>query len=295
MNAPGPSPQRVCAVTGAAGYVGSCIASALVRAGWGVVPLGRHEGQVRYSLEEGLAEGALASRGVTALVHCAYDFAVRGGDRIHAVNVEGTRRLFETARAEGVRQLVLISSTAAFEGCRSLYGRAKLETEGIAASFGAFIVRPGLVCGRQPGGMAGTIVKLLRRFPVVPMIGSGRTPVHTVHEDDLGLLIAHLLDVPATDALRGAPIVAANEDAIEFREMLRQIAAREGRPVVLAPVPWPIVWLGVRALEMVHAGTGLRSDSVVSFVNANPRPDFTNTRRTGVTFRPYSVSAEVAS
>jgi nucleoside-diphosphate-sugar epimerase len=295
MNAPRPPAHRVCAVTGAAGYVGSCIASALAGAGWEVVPLGRHAGQVRYSLEEGLEKGELAARGVTALVHCAYDFAVRGWDRIHAVNVVGTRRLFEAAKAEGVQQLVLISSTAAFDGCRSLYGRAKLEAEDVAASFGAFIVRPGLVCGRQPGGMAGTIVKLLRRFPVVPMIGSGRTPVHTVHEDDLGLLIVHLLEAPPSNAPPAIPIVAANENAIEFREMLRQIAAREGRPVMLAPVPWPLVWLGVRALEMVHAGTGLRSDSVISFVNANPHPDFTNTRRTGVTFRPYAVSAEAAS
>jgi NADH dehydrogenase len=293
MTATAARTRGACAVTGAAGYVGSCIAAALGRVGWTVVPMGRHEGQVGFSLEDGVAPQALADRNVTALVHCAYDFSVRGWDRIHAVNVEGTRRLFETAREQGVRDFVYVSSTAAFDGCRSLYGRAKLESEAIAASFGAFIVRPGLVCGREPGGMVGTLVKLLRRSPVVPLIGSGRTPMHTVHEDDLGALVVRLLGEPG-DALRRVPITAANEAPLAFREMLEAFASREGRHVIFAPVPWPVVWLGVKTLETLHVGGGLRSDSVVSFVNADPRPDFSNTRRTGVKFRAFSASPEVA-
>jgi nucleoside-diphosphate-sugar epimerase len=288
MTAASTGPRGACAVTGAAGYVGSCIATALASAGWTVVPMGRHEGQVGFSLEEGVAPRALAERNVTALVHCAYDFSARGWERIREINVQGTRRLFESARAQGVRDFVYISSTAAFDGCRSLYGRAKLESESIAASFGAFVVRPGLVCGREPGGMVGTLVKLLRRSPVVPLIGSGRTPMHTVHEDDLGALVVRLLGEP-DDALRGVPITAANEVPLEFRDMLAAFASREGRHVLFAPVPWPVVWLGVKTLETLQVG-GLRSDSVVSFVNANPRPDFTVTRRAGVSFRSFSAS-----
>jgi NADH dehydrogenase len=285
------SAAQVCAVTGASGYVGSRIAQAIAAQGWTAVPLGRHAGEVPCSLEKGLARGSLAGRGVRSLVHCAYDFTVRGWERIHAVNVEGTRRLFETARAEGVEMLVYVSSTAAFDGCRSLYGRAKLEAEAIAAAMGAFIVRPGLVCGREPGGMVGTLVKVLRRSPVVPLIGSGRTPIHTVHEDDLCALVVRLLD-PASSPPppRGVPITAATEQAVEFREMLRAIAGAEGRTVLWAPLPWRLVWLGIKALEVAHVPSGLRSDSVVSFVNADPHPDFTHTRATGVTFRPFSAA-----
>jgi nucleoside-diphosphate-sugar epimerase len=286
--------RRVCAVTGANGYVGSRIARALSTAGWTPVSLGRHGAQVAYSLEGGPERGALRQRGARALVHVAYDFSERTWSRIQAVNVDGTRRLFETARAEGVERIVYISSTAAFDGCRSMYGRAKLEAEAVAQSVGAYVVRPGLVCGSEPGGMVGTLLKLLRRSPVVPLIGSGRTPMHTVHEDDLCRLVVHLVEgsLPDPAALVGRAITAANESPIAFREMLQLFADQEGRRVTWAPLPWQLVWLGVKTLEVAHVPSGLRSDSVVSFVNANPHPDFTYTRRTGLSFRPFSVAAQ---
>ena len=288
----GTKQQRVCAVTGANGYVGSRIAAALAREGWTPLTLGRHGAQVPYTLENGPEAGALARRGARALVHVAYDFSERTWDRIHAVNVEGTRRLLQAARAEGVERIVYISSTAAFEGCRSMYGRAKLATEAIARSFGAFVVRPGLVCGREPGGMVGTLLKVLRRSPVVPLIGSGRTPIYTVHEDDLSALIVRLLGTSSSDdsaQLTKGVITAANESPIEFRAMLRAFAEREGRHVAFAPLPWRLVWLGIKSLELAHLPTGLRSDSVVSFVNADPAPDFTYTRAAGASFRPFST------
>jgi NADH dehydrogenase len=284
------SDSRACAVTGANGYIGSRIVRALSGAGWTTIALGRRGAQVPYTLEAGTEAGVLARCGAKALVHVAYDFSERSWDRIHAVNVEGTRRLLDAARAEGVERIVYISSTAAFEGCRSMYGRAKLETEALARSAGAFIVRPGLVCGGAPGGMVGTLLGLLRRSPVVPLIGSGRTPIHTVHEDDLCALVVRLLAGNAA-ALVGHPITAASEKPIAFRAMLQQFADHEGRRVVWAPLPWQLVWLGVKALEVTHVPSGLRSDSVVSFVNADPHPDFTYTRRAGLSFRPFSVTS----
>jgi nucleoside-diphosphate-sugar epimerase len=284
--------ELACAVTGASGYVGSRVAQAIAARGWTAVSLGRREGDLRYSLEHGVAAGSLAERKVKALVHCAYDFSVRGWERIRDVNVEGSRRLFETARADGIERIVFISSTAAFQGCRSRYGRAKLETERIAATYGAFIVRPGLVCGESPGGMVGTLVKVLRRSPIVPLIGSGRTLLHTVHEDDLCALIVRLLETPPPFPPPGIAITAASEDAVEFRELLRKIAIHEGRTVLWAPLPWRLVWVAVKALELAHVPSGLRSDSVISFVKADPRPDFTQTRLTGVTFRPFSLAAK---
>jgi nucleoside-diphosphate-sugar epimerase len=285
-----PSPAVVCAITGAQGYVGSRIARAVEARGWKAVPLGRRSGAVPYTLDGGVDPADLKTRGVNALVHCAYDFEPRTWERIHAVNVEGTRRLFERAGAAGIERAVYISSTAAYRGCRSMYGRAKLESEEVARSAGAFVVRPGLVCGREPGGMVGTLLKVLRRSPVVPLIGSGRTRVLTVHEDDLAALIIRLLEeAPGPSALKGGPILAANEQAVEFRSLLRQLGEHEGRrSVVFAPLPWPLVWAGVKSLELAGLPTGMRSDSVISFVNTDPAPDFSYTHRTAVSFRPFA-------
>ena len=79
---------------------------------------------------------------MSALVHCAYDFKPLRWDEIRAVNVEGARKLFPAARAAGVEKIICISSISAYDGCRSLYGKAKLEIEKIALDNGALVIRP---------------------------------------------------------------------------------------------------------------------------------------------------------
>jgi nucleoside-diphosphate-sugar epimerase len=205
------------------------------------------------------------------------------------VNVEGSRRLFAAARAAGVARLVCISSTAAFEGCRSEYGKAKLAIEEIARdAFGAgvVIVRPGLVCGAQPGGIVGTLAKLVKKSPVVPIVGPS-TIIHTVQDDELGPFIERLASASVDVPKNGEPIVAATEVGISFRDLLDRVALSDGQRPVWAPVPWPLVWSLVRGVELLHIPIGLRSDSLVSFIHLNRHIDFTETRRTGITFRPF--------
>jgi hypothetical protein len=58
----------------------------------------------------------------------------------------------------GVRRLVFISTISAFDGCRSFYGKGKLEVERITHSLGGWVIRPGLLYGEKPGGMLGRLV-----------------------------------------------------------------------------------------------------------------------------------------
>ena len=97
-------------------------------------------------------------KGAHALVHCAYDFGPRRWEDITAINVTGSQKLLAAGREAGVRSVVFISSLSAFAGCRSLYGKAKLEIESAAQAIGAHIIRPGLVYCDSPGGMFGRLV-----------------------------------------------------------------------------------------------------------------------------------------
>ncbi len=280
----------VSAITGASGYVGSRVAKALAEAGYTPVTLGRRPSDVPWSLSDDVSARTFSDRRVEALVHCAYDFRPRTRQEIYATNVEGTRRLFSAARAAGVGRIVHLSTTAAFPGARSIYGQAKLETENLAREANAFVVRPGLVCGDEPGGMVGTLAGLLRRSPVVPIVGGERT-TFTVQDDELALLIVRLVrgELDGQIVPRYAPIVAATEQGITLRALLDRIAAREGRRVVWVPVPSSLVWASVKSLEVLHVPISLRSDSLVSFMSSNLDLDFTQTRRTGMTFRPFTA------
>ena len=230
---------------------------------------GAARGVRRFALGEAIPSGLFDE--VDALVHCAYDFSVSGWDEIRRVNVDGSIALLQAAKDAGVGRLVFISSMSAFPGCRSLYGRAKLEVERAAAALGAVIVRPGLVYGSESGGMIGALGKLLRLPLVTPLVGSGRQVLYLVHEDDLGTMITELC---TTNVPVARPVIAANARPYELREILRILGRRTGRRTMLLPVPWQIEWLALRGAETIGLRMRLRSDSLISLINQDPTPDF---------------------
>ena len=282
---------RACAMTGASGYLGSRLCRYLTAQGWTVYRLGRAATDpldVRWSLDGAPPAQFFADTRIDALVHCAWDFrAVRRAD-IERTNVQGSIRLLDAAHRAGVRDLVFISTISAFTGCRSDYGRAKLRVERQTLDLGGTVVRPGLIYGQTPGGMVQALTKAVTALPVVPLIGSGRQLQYLAHEDDLAALVASLLEPghPVVDT----PVIAASEYPLTFREILARLAAAHGRHARLVPLPWRALWAGLKAAETLGLRPGFRSDSVVSLVNQDPRPDFAMTRKLGASFRAFRES-----
>ena len=258
------------AVTGATGYLGRHVVAALRNRHHDVVALGRTRPRSQdiehmpFDLNNSvLTEADFARRGITALIHCAWDFYPRSRNAVHQINVVGAKRLADAAH--GLR-LVDVSTMSAFDGCRSIYGRAKLEVEEIFLRAGGMVFRPGLIWGGEMGGMMASLQKL-SRLPISPTIAGGGE-LYLVHVEDLAAMIAASLDndVPART------ITAAHLRSFSLRQIITALA-KEKSPLFL-PVPWPLAWFGLRGLEMVFPGVSLRSDSVTGLVHTNPAPQF---------------------
>jgi nucleoside-diphosphate-sugar epimerase len=274
-----------CGITGASGYVGSCIASYLRSKGIEVVELGRSgSGPTHFSLEEPVDAKGL--EGLDFLVHCAYDFKSKRWDDIKRVNVDGSTRLLQAAGKAGVKA-VFISTMSAFNGCTSNYGRAKLEIEQEAKRTGAFVIRPGLVYGRSARSVVGKMRAFIARFPVIPDMDTGGRKLYMCHCEDLANLV-YLICVGK--AVSGpTPIIAANETGFSFREMIEILAKAAGKKVMFLPLPGGLLSLGLRTAEKIGLNQGIRSDSLVSLMNLDPNPDFAFVRKTGASFRGFSV------
>lgn len=283
---------RTCAVTGATGYVGSRVARRLAGAGWEIRALARTRAQgaewaqVPFVLGEQVQPAVLA--GADALVHIAYDFAPTRWHEIYAVNVEGSRRLLAAARAAGVQRIVAMSTTAAFPGSSSLYGRAKLEIELAALEVGAAVIRPGLVWGPQGAAMFGALQWAVERLPLVPQPVPPELVLNLAHEDDLAALVAGVLE--GWPAGSGRLYVAAAAQTLTFGELLRSLTTRAGRRPPLVRLPWRAAWAGLRALETVGLKPPFSSDNLVSIaaIDRDPLGRATDeAERYGVRFRPY--------
>ena len=285
------SKKGLCAITGSNGYVGSCCKDYFAAHDWEILELVRQPkpGTFGRPFQLGQEIPVSALAGVRVLVHCAYDFKPLSWDDIHAINVLGTEKLFRAARAAGVERIVCISTISAYDGSRSLYGKAKLEIEKIAAAHGAQVIRPGLVYGPGPGGMFGKLTQQVKKSSVIPMIGDGSQIQFLVHQEDL---CAFIEKYAAGKTGRLPPVLtAANAEPWPFKKLLQAIAARLDKKVSFVPLPWRMVWAGLKTAEACGLRLNFRSDSLVSLMYQNPSPDYSPNAGVGLDCRPFVVPA----
>jgi nucleoside-diphosphate-sugar epimerase len=264
------------AVTGATGFLGKRVIQKLQEHGHETVQLVRQptaDLAIPFSLGSQTPKGEDFLRlGIEGLVHCAWDFSARTFEHSLRVNVAGTKKLVDAAISGGVKQFLFISTMSAFENCESIYGQSKLAAEHIFTSIGGVVLRPGLIWGDNPGGMVGTLSALATKATVIPMIGSGRDVLYLVHEDDLTELIAMGIGNPKLPQI--PYLTAAALQAVSFREILQTLAKRAHNSPLLVPIPWRIIFLGLKLLELLWIKLPIRSDSVIGLIKSNPNVIF---------------------
>lgn len=278
-----------CAVTGANGFVGGRLKAYLQNHGCRVSEWSRHPGLLANHVNFRLGQEVRAQdfAGTSALIHCAYDFSARTWAEIVAINTRGSEKLLRAAHAAGVEHVIFISSLSAFAGCRSRYGRAKLEIEVIALSLGATVIRPGLVYGDQPGGVFGGLVNQVRQARLIPLLGGGQQPQYLVHTDDLGQLIGRCLSGEIGRVPQ--PITLAHAEGWPMRKLLTSLGHALNRKVRFVSVPWRLAWLGLKTMETLRLPAPFRSDSLLGYIFQNPKPDFESARSRKAECRRFEI------
>ena len=285
------SDRPTCLITGARGYLGSCIKARFQQEDWNVVDLVRNPKpeEVKackatlFTLSEGISPRAL--QGAKALVHCAYDFSLRDWKYIREINVLGTQKLFDAAKSAGVERRVFISSMSAYEDCKSLYGRAKLEAEKLLP--GALSLRPGLIYGNHPQGMVGKLVKQVRRASILPIFNDGCQVLYLSHEEDLSQVIYDFAS--GRISAPQEPVIVAHEKGWTFRSILEELARSQGKKLRFINIPWRPLWVVIKCCELCRIPIDFRSDSLISLLNQNLHPSFAPARQLKLSFRPFEV------
>ena len=161
---------------------------------------------------------------------------------------------------------------SAYEGCHSLYGQAKLEVEKKVLELKGWVLRPGLIVGKQAAGIVGSMQKLIKLTPIIPLIGSGNQILYLSHENDL---IASIYQtVKSSEEAPFFSITTANATPRTFKEILIMLAQQHGRSPILIPLPWRAVWFLFKIMEIFKFSLSFRSDSIISLMYQNPSPDF---------------------
>jgi hypothetical protein len=146
------------------------------------------------------------------------------------------------------------------------------------------VVRPGLVWSRTPGSLLGALEKASRaRF--VPLIGDGSYPQYLVFDEDLAELVFALCQTDAPQVPRA--LSAAHPEKHSLRNLLQHLAEQQGNRPTFVPIPWRLMYAGLKTLETLGLPAPFRSDSLIGIVFQNPAPDFDLSEVPGIRFRPF--------
>jgi NADH dehydrogenase len=245
-------------VTGATGFVGRAVVQALRAEGYvvrclvrrgsepdlrGVGAIERVEGDVLspQTLEEGMA-------GCDAVVHLVGIIRehVPTNTTFYRVHVQATGNVVAAAASVGVRRYIHMSALGAREGARSRYHQTKWAAEEAvhACSLPWTIVRPSVIYGRSDGFVS-LLVRVVRRLPVVPLIGGGRLQPVPVEQVAQG--VARALALPA--AVKQTYEVGG-PDRVTLGELVDLIGKVLGRRRILkVNVPRGVVRAATRVLH----------------------------------------------
>lgn len=252
------------AITGATGYLGSLLSEYFSGRGSEVIALTRRRpeggGAGWREFHLGAPVDGSLFEGVDVLIHAAWVLSGKDTGALWAENVVGSRSLIEAAIAAGVPKIIFVSSMSAYFGTRQTYGLMKLAVERTVLDSGGVVVRPGLVYGPSPGGMAGTL-RNVARLPLWPRFRSAK--LFLADEDDIAPAMGKVIE--SYDELSGHVLGFANPQPVELAAVLTHLSAGHvRRPGV--PVPAGLVTAPLRLAENAGVKFPFRSDSLLGLV-----------------------------
>ena len=217
-------------ITGSTGFVGRHLAKelrsgdmevrCLARSSSDVATLKTLDVEICYGDVSNQASLEMALGGVEAAVHLVAIIRETKQSTFWGINYLGTRNLVQAAKKVGLKRLIYMSNLGAGPDQRFplLYSKWRGEEEVRNSGIDFTIFRPSIMFGKGDGFvtvLAGTI----RRLPLVPIIGSGRTRFQPIWVEDVAACVGKSLsDVQTINKVipLGGPEHLAYEEIVDL-------------------------------------------------------------------------------
>jgi NADH dehydrogenase len=243
-------PSQSATVFGGTGFLGRRIVRHLLDAGFAVRIASRHPDRAT-SIFRGAgspiasvpgdinddAAIATAVSGVSAVVNAVSLYVERGRDTFQSVHVGAAERVARLAREAGAEKFLHISGIGADARSASPYIRNRGAGEGavLAAFPSAVLFRPAVMFGPGDAFLA-PLLLMLRRLPVFPMFGDGRTRIQAAYVEDVGEASARVLQAQRPHQI----YELVGPRIYTYRALLRALATGLGNRPLLLPFPFPL-------------------------------------------------------
>ena len=238
-------------VFGGSGFVGRHVVRALAKRGYRIrvavrrpdlagflQPLG-NVGQISFVQANLRYRNSIdrAVEGADHVINCVGILHESGRNTFDAVQEFGGRAVAEAARNAGAT-LTHLSAIGANSGSQSSYGRTKGRAEAAILSIkpDAVIFRPSVVFGPEDS-FFNKFADMARMFPVLPLVGGGKTKFQPVYVEDVAEAVARAVDGKVET---GKIYELGGPEVLTFRECLETMLKVTVRKNPLVSLPFGI-------------------------------------------------------
>lgn len=265
-------------VTGGAGVMGTRLVQRLLDLGWQVRalvlpgdPLRGRVAALGAEIHEGDVSDAASLAGVCAGVDIVYHLAAviisHDPAVFQRINVVGTANVVAEASSAGVEHLVYVSSASVVYPRLTPYAQSKLDAEAVvkaARGLAYTIVRPTLVYDVGGGQEIMMFLDYLRRFPVVPFIGSGGAVKRPVWAEDV---VDGLARIAGARTAWGKTYNLSGAEPISMLELAQLLLRHHDRPRPFLHLPVALCRALARVSQRLLERSPLTLSAIAGIVN----------------------------
>jgi len=266
-------------VIGGTGFIGRHLVARLAESGEKVrvaargergadLPEGVEQARVDVISGEGLAE---AMAGVDRVAHLVAIIIEKGSQRFDAVIRGGTEGVVREAEKAGVKKLVYVSAIGAAPDPRFPYWHAKWEAEQIVAgsSLNYTILRPSLVFGPEDE-FFNRLADMVRRSPLLPIAGAGKTRFQPIGVDDLvACIVACIVACLGEGTHDRQTVEVGGPEQLTYNELIDVISAALGKRRPRVHVPLWLMRPGARVLQSILSNPPVTTDQLAMLSKDN--------------------------
>lgn len=178
-------------ITGATGYIGSCLTHLALKHGHEVITASRERPSSFagpwFAFDLSSADSFTLPTGTDAVVHLAAK--TTHTDCLEEENELVAAKLLILSTQKAGAKFIFVSSQTARADAPTAYGRSKWRIEQEVLSAGGWVVRPGQVYGGELRGLFGMLVNTVKQLPILPAFVPA-PKIQPIHVTDLaeGLL-----------------------------------------------------------------------------------------------------------
>ena len=200
-----------------------------------------------------------ACSGVEQVIHLVAVIRQVNGGTFDGVNRAGVENVVAAARAAGsVSQFIHVSAVGAVNNPEFPYLQSKWQGEQAVIESGLphTIIRPSIIFG-QGDEFLNSLAALVRVFPMVPIISSGRNRLQPIWVDDVAQCIA--LSLSRHD-LQGHTLELGGPEQLSYNEIVSIVSRTMGRRRVHLHVPMWIMRINVALMQALMARPPINSE-----------------------------------